>query len=526
VASPVFVAAPVPKPGQGNSIVIDFSARGVKDDDVLIVMGRSQGTVSAEIAGLPSGWARGGLNGSIGVNDRMVAIYYHVVSDAAAEPSSYTFTGISNGADVRAMFASAIVRGADLAHVNDGGLIYQSDGAIPSVNAKGVPYLLIAIWGGEFTAGVSVIPNSVPANLTTRLIAQTAGGTTPAVLDNSVTTGSRTGLVVGTQQVEEGGSVTVPAMTMGWPTAPTAVKSASLMIRGLTVAPPVSAPTKLGDGRAATVSYVGTDGSKKAPSRVGLWLPGFNDVDALLAKPGATMAHRGGSLNWPEYSELAYDRSVLRGYGALEFSCAFTNDATPVPFGMGDQYLDTFAGVTGNVDPTTLSWATISANYRNVLRPVAAGVTQPLLRLDQFLAKYTPTHTCLVDPKYGWANAAKVKAMLDICDAHGGPDKIIIKFDSPTTGFSLVDAAHARGYLTMNYWGTEVEKLTTAYGTDRWDLIGVRYDAVQSTYDVANSFGKPVWAAVVPDQSSYNTAIARGADLVMCSNVAGITRVR
>jgi glycerophosphoryl diester phosphodiesterase len=288
---------------------------------------------------------------------------------------------------------------------------------------------------------------------------------------------------------------------------------------------PIGTPVKLANGTTAYESYIDGAGARKTFSRVSLWLPGFSSVSALRAKAGATMAHRGGSLQWPEYSEVAYDRSVQRGAGALEISCGFTSDN--IPFGLGDQYLDRTAGVTGNVDPTTMTWATLSSTYRNVLRPLASGVTQPFYRLDQMLAKYTPHHVCLVDPKFGWSTPARLNALLDICDANGGPDRIVIKFDFPLTDPAIVNAAKARPrpYTTMNYWGTDQAALTPSYHTDKWDWIGVRYDADQAMYDAAKAIGKPVWAAVIPDQAGYATAAARGADLMMCSNVAGITQV-
>ena len=527
MGTPDFTGAIVPLPGQGDRIIANYQAWDLQAGDVLLMMGRGQGTTPAEITGIAPGFARGGVAGSIPAGDRFTGIFYHRVTDPEAEPESYTFIGVSGGGNSRIMAAMAVVRGADVDHINDGGLMYRPDAFIPAVEAGELPYLMIAIWGAEFTAGNSVVPNSVPAGLDVELIAQTLGGADAVLAPNSSTTGSRTGLVVTSQQVGLEGPKNHPSMTMGWPGAPTSIKAASMMIRGTLVEPTQGYPVKRGDGTEAMVSYLDGTGARQTPSRVSIWLPGAPDVEAVLQKPGLTMAHRGGSSNWPEYSEVAYDRSVEYGYPVLEFSCAYSNDPTPVLFGMGEQYLDRIAGVTGNIDPTTLSWAQISSTYRNVLRPLSPGTTQPLYRLEEFLEKYSKTHVLLVDPKFGFANAAKVNAMLDICDAFGGPEKIVIKFDSPTNNFVLPDAAHARAnpYQTMNYWGTEVEKLTPAYGTDKWDWIGVRYDAPQSTYDVATGIGKPVWAAVIPDQAGYNTALARGADLMMCSNVAGIAVV-
>ncbi|AWN07733.1 phosphodiesterase [Microbacterium phage Hendrix] len=520
---PQLLAAPAARGGQGDIITADFTTfLPAVNGHVRIMAGRSQGTVPADITP-PAGWARAGTSGTAPVNDRFTGIFFKRITDALTEPDTVAFSGVSAGANSRLESATLVVTGVDPAFVNDAGLRYRPDAFLPSITVPEVPALLIAIWAAEFTAGVSVIPNSVPAGLTVRLITQTAGGSNPApVLDNSVTTGSRTGLIVATMELPAGSSKVIPDMTMGWASAPTSIKSASMVLRG---APEegIGVPVKRGNGAAAKLSFLNGAGVRKAPTRAAIWLPGFADVEQLLATPGATMAHRGGSANWPEFSEVAYDRSVFRDYGLLEFSCGWTSDL--VPFGLGDQYLDSAAGVTGSIDPNTLTWAQIASTYQNKLRPIQSGVFQPFYRLEQFLEKYTPHHVVAVDPKFGWNTPAKYNAMLDICDAHGGPDKIVIKFDSPVNLHGLIDAAHLRGYIGMNYWGTEPEKLTPTYGTDRWDLIGIRYDAVQSTYDAAIAIGKPVWAAVIPTQAGYDLAATQGADLMMCSNVAGIAPV-
>jgi len=525
MVAPDFIAPLVAKPVVGDVLVADFTSFAVENGDILVLGIRSQGTAPGEVSQIPAGWFRGGLEGTLPVGDRVLGVFYHVVTDKTAETFSYTFTGVSGGTSSRVISIVGVVRGGDLAFVNDGGLKYRSDAFIPGHNAGAVPFLEIAIWGAEFTAGVSVLPNAVPAGLTTQLIAQTAGGATPAIVDNSVTAGgTRTGLVVTSRKVEAGGVVAVPDMTMGWPGAPTSIKSASMIIRGKTAAQTAGIPIKKGDGSSAFLT-VGND--RRTPTRVALWLPGFVDVETFINKLGGTASHRGGSLTKPEYSERAYDASVFKHFGALEFSCAFSGDATPVLFGNGDQYLDRMAGVTGNIDPTTLPWVTINSTYRNVLRPEGPGITQPLYRLEQFLEKYTPNHVVLVDPKFGWNSPARVNAMLDLCRAIGGPEKIIIKFDSPTISDALVDAAQAgpNPFKTMNYWGTEIEKLTPEYGTDKWDLIGIRYDADQTMYDTAQGIGKPIWAAVIPDQAGYNLAASRGADLMMCADINNIAAV-
>lgn len=506
-------------PGQGNSVVADFSTLTTLNGDVRVFETRSQASPAADITP-PAGWTRAGTTGTF-ASDRFLGRWYKLITNVATEPTSYTFTGIAGGGNSRIESHIGIVRGADPAFLNVGGSKYQNTATLPASSSSGVPYTVMAIAGAEFTAGNGPVPNAI-TDYTQLLTSQTAGGATPVVVPNNDTTGSRTGLTTIYKKVESG-SLTVDAIPVVWAGTATDPKTASWVVRGLAETPPIGVPVKLGNGAAARLSYLDGSGVRKAPTSVSIWLPGFANPSAVSAKTGATMAHRGGSLNWPEFSQIAYDKSVRRGYGALEFSCGWTSDL--VPFGLGDQYLDTAAGVTGNVDPTTMTWSTLSSTYQNKLRPVSSGVFQPFYRLDQFLQKYTPTHICLVDPKFGAGDVPKINKMLDVCDANGGPSKIVVKFDSPITGGDLVVAAKARGYKTMNYWGTEVEKLTPTYHTDKWDWIGVRYDANQAMYDAALAIGKPVWAAVIPDQAGYNTAVSRGANLMMCSNVAGITPV-
>lgn len=512
------IATPVAQAASATSVTVDWTGMGAQNGDILVMFGRSQGTIAADITP-PAGFARMGTTGTVGAGDRFQGIFTHVVTDVATDPLVYTFNGVAGSAS-RITVAKGIVRGADLAHVNDGGLLFRSDAFLPSVDAQAYPYTVYALWGAEFTAGNSPVPN-LPSGWEMVLTAQ---GNGTAIVANDNTASSRTGIVVLKKVVESAGSLTIPDVTLTWGSTASSPKAASWIVRGQSAVAPVGLPVKLGNGADARLSYLDGAGVRQTPARVALWLPGFADVDAFVATAGATAAHRGGSLNWPEYSEIAYDRSVFRNYGALEFSCGFSSDN--VPFGLGDETLDRIAGVTGDINPTTLTWAQIDSTYRNVLRPIASGVTQPLYRLEDFLAKYTPTHVCMVDPKFGWSNTTRVGAMLDICDEFGGPEKIIVKFDFPLTSSALVDAAHARGYLAMNYWGTDQAALTTTYHTDKWDLIGVRYDADQAMYDAATAIGKPVWAAVIPDQAGYATAISRGADLAMISGVNAVTPVR
>lgn len=247
---------------------------------------------------------------------------------------------------------------------------------------------------------------------------------------------------------------------------------------------------------------------------------GFASVAQFLSTPGATSAWRLGGGPYPQHSMYAGDRSVELGYGALEFSCGWTSDL--VPFGLGPQYLDTIAGVSGSVDPTTMTWATLSSTYQIQNNPVSPGVYQPFYKLEDAMARYAATHVMLIDPKFGFDTISKIDVMLDLCDAYGGPTRFIIKFDSPTGSTNLTTRAHARGYHCINYWGTDTTTMAAQQGN--WDSLGLSYLASGANWTAAKTHGKPVWAAVVPDQSAYNTAWTNSGGFNF-ANVSGVTSV-
>lgn len=491
----------------GTTLAIPTPAAPV-NGDVVVVAVRAQGVLPvATPVTLPTDWVRAGdANGS---GDRAQGIFYKIITAATFEPASYTFGGWGAG---RSVGSARILKGVNLADPIAGSTPYSLTNPA-AYDTDPAPYLIVAAWGDERTSPRSMVPSATPAGYGVIENVQSS-------LDAS-TTGSRTALWWGSLAVEDGGATTVSAASLTWPDGVSANRAVSVAFRGI---PTVTTPGLPIETEAGTGYLTYMDGGvEKTPASLDLWMAGFPTVTAALAKAGATASHRGGSSNWPEYSEIAYDRSVMRGYGILEFSCGWTSDN--VPFGLGDEFLDRAAGVTGSVNPTSMTWATLSSTYQNQLRPVVPGVYQPFYKLEDFLIKYTPLHVVLVDPKFGWSTPAKVAEMLRICNAHGGPSRIIIKYDFPVTDPQLVNAAKAAGYTTMNYWGTNQAALTPTYHTDKWDLIGVAYDADQAMYDAANAIGKPVWAAVAPNQAGYNTAISRGADLVMVSNPLNVTPV-
>lgn len=53
-------------------------------------------------------------------------------------------------------------------------------------------------------------------------------------------------------------------------------------------------------------------------------------------------------------------------------------------------------------------------------------------------------------------------------------------------------------------------------------LLGFSYAATQSDWDTVKSYGKPTWAAVIPDQASADAVRAKGAGLLMVKDVLNV----
>lgn len=248
-------------------------------------------------------------------------------------------------------------------------------------------------------------------------------------------------------------------------------------------------------------------------------MTGFSSVAQMIATPGATWAHRGGSASWPEMSELAYANSVAAGYGALEFSAGRTSDG--VWIGLHDRSINRTSGTTGLPDISEMTWAEVQG-YQIVVG--ASGAPQPYWLLTDFLGTYAGDHVCIVDLKYGNAHRPE---FLDILDSYGAQERIIVKFYGAGGGATdIADAATARGYNTWGYF-YEADYTSGALDADQshWSLLGMDLDASQEAWNAALSYGKPVVGHIADDQADYDTAIAKGADMVQCAGVAVIAAV-
>lgn len=280
---------------------------------------------------------------------------------------------------------------------------------------------------------------------------------------------------------------------------------------------PEGVPVKLQDGGVGYMRLVAPSG-QESPAAASLITPGFPSVQQMLDTRGATWAHRGGSENWPEMSEYAYDRSVIRGYGVLEFSAQRTVDGWW--FGLHDPTVARTSVLSDAPNVNTLTRAQIEA-YQNVLN--SNGTPRPYYGLIEFLEKYRH-HVIVLDPK----NALSFNAeLLDILDDHGGPNRFIWKWAGvgATVGAAAVATA-ARGYQTWGYFyepSVANGELETFQGN--WTMLGLNIGAGQPAWDAVKSYGKKVVGHIATTQGMYDTAMTKGADIVQCGNVADIAPV-
>lgn len=481
------------------------------DGDVLVATLRAQGTDWPTDWGLPSGWSRLTAAYPGAGPDRVHGIYAHTVTTAASEPSSYTFTAAMSTA--RRVGALWIVRGAQgfsgasptyAGTTITGGKRAES---YALTNANSEPYLTLFFGGSEFGAGASHVPTSKPTGYTENYQYPDPAASTSV---------SRTGVWVG--------SVETPASPVGAASITWAVAAGpdaqSVSFQGS--ASPVDPrgegiPVHLGDQSSARLFLQQTAGIRTPTQIANIW-PGWFTVTEMLAKPGFTWAHRGGSLSWPEHSLHAYTQSALRGYGGLEISLARTSDG--VWFGLHDADINRTSGTTGLPAASTMTWAEIQA-YQITIGP---GGPQPYMTFDQLIAAYGHTHILICDAKTSIYNSTLRAEFLAKCSADIGTDRCIVKayYDDPT----IAVAASNAGFQSWGY--TYESNMGDAnWFTDMapWTIVGLDIPAAQASWDTVIGLGKPVVGHIAASQAAYDSAIAKGADGVQCSATAAITAV-
>lgn len=241
-------------------------------------------------------------------------------------------------------------------------------------------------------------------------------------------------------------------------------------------------------------------------------------LDPLLASRGFSVAHGGGSDDWPELSLAAYRNSVGYGVDALEVSLARTSDG--VWFGLHDRTLDRTSGTTGFV-ASEHTWSEVSAHR------ISAAAThdpsqaaQPYMRLQELLDAYGSSHTIFVDPKY--VNPRHYTELFALMEARVGDPHQTYVAKGYFSSVEWARAAHARGYATWGYYyGSDLEKDPGSLGGTQsdWRLLGLDHGASAADWKAVLAFGKPVVGHIIPTKAAAEEADGKGANGLMISGV-------
>lgn len=268
---------------------------------------------------------------------------------------------------------------------------------------------------------------------------------------------------------------------------------------------------------AATSQYlIADDGSPVAASALRAMPVGYRSVKQVETAYPFYMAHRGGSVNWPECSLYAYTRAVEQGCGMLEVSLNRTSDG--VWFGLHDQTLDRTSGTVG-ANPQTMTWAQVQ-QYQiwagNTIDPTQR--KRPYMRIEELLEAYGKTHVIMFDPKYN-AGSSDTNQLIDLMLTYMPASRLVGKYYF--TARSFAETVRLRGIKTWGYaYQANIEEVA-AYN-DVWDWWGMEWSATQETWDRMKAMGKPVIAHICASKAAADAALAKGADGFQVSNVLDV----
>ena len=233
---------------------------------------------------------------------------------------------------------------------------------------------------------------------------------------------------------------------------------------------------------------------------------GYKDIGTMMITRGFLIAHRGGSVSWPEASMRAYTNSVMFGAGALEVSCQKTKDG--VWFLNHDRTLQRVDKTAPDTPVTEMTWADIQKYHT---------IGEPFMTVEEYFAAYGSSHITVLDPKYSAAEWQELKKFFPT-DAQG---RIIWKF-SIDAGW-LANQWKSDGWKCWGYsYPDHVTDGRINEWHKPWDYIGMSWEASDEVWRRTTALGKPVWAHICPTRQAYDDGLAKGAIGCMVSGVANI----
>lgn len=291
---------------------------------------------------------------------------------------------------------------------------------------------------------------------------------------------------------------------------------------------PIATPDPTGNGIAVKYKtgastyvdrklYIKTADGVRTPSAIRKVEAASKSVTDLLAKPGFKVAHRMGSLNWPEHSMKGATQSLLRQVDALEFSVAKTLDG--VWFGLHDATLDRTSGVTGNINPTTLTWAQIQATYQTIsaITDDPSQPNEPYVKLTDILARY-PGVPMFIDPKNLPFNEMVALFQWLKDNIPNATDLYVLKYYYDYT--SLKTAVMNLGFKSWGYLYTaDISNANFATYAQGWTWLGLEASATQANWDLVKAQNPKVLVHICQNLAAYQSGISKGAVGAMVSGV-------
>lgn len=501
---------------QSSNGSLSFSLGQIPVGTFLVTVLRSQSTSASSEFSSPSGWSRTGPPFIPASTGARVVSTYTKFAESSDSNSSVTFNvpNITTGRTVGVILGFTNVDpNTPIVGVSDnykGNLFeeqpYNIGGGTYTFDTTPVRPLLQLTYG----ANELVSPHELsaiglaPSN---ELISMTA---TTGTSDTT-----RSVIVVSGERLPVPGTLAPKERYIAWP----AVSGATGHSITLQEAESTPTPFKitLSDGREGSLHHWSGDGASPVKTLTKVHR-GFDSVSQMLAKPGFTWAHRGGSANWGEMSLHGYTQSLIQGYGALELSLGRSSDG--VWFGHHDETLDRVTETTGNPPISQMTWNQIK---QHSITSGADGVSRPFMTVDEFVSSYSNAGVIILDIKYGIQSSAFITEFFEICSRFP-KEKVIVKYFY--NAVSLADRAASDGYATWGYiYDTDLSDPRLDERVSHWSILGLNWGANQQSWDTVLAFGKPVVGHIAATQEAYNSAMSKGAVGVQCANVLDIKAV-
>lgn len=235
--------------------------------------------------------------------------------------------------------------------------------------------------------------------------------------------------------------------------------------------------------------------------------PTSTPIDALLNNRPFYVAHRLGGTDYPEHTMQGMNAAIGAGFTAFEFSTYRTRDG--VFIGSHDWTTERTTGQRHEIWDT--DWATI----QTLNQPAG-----PIMRLEDVVAAMPEDSVLVLDHKatsasstYNEGDRRSESELFDLLNT---------LFDNPTERviwklFAYADSyqrAAERGYKTMCmlYPGEVADA-----DLNRWDILGMEYNAPQKIWDTLLATGKSTIAHIIVNSGQSATGLSRGAHGLMSS---------